>query len=106
MGAAFERYLALADDEEGVSSGPLPDDVFLVLVVSLHGRRFTAQAAFRQSLAETKSEDVFDGHTSSMTSASLLRVSSGRPWKVGTLQGDDISQRQLETLVSASICAR
>lgn len=24
--------------------------------------------------------------TSSMTSASLLRVSSGRPWKVGTLQ--------------------
>lgn len=40
VGAAIERYLALADDEEGVSSGSLPDDVFLVLVVSLHTHKF------------------------------------------------------------------
>lgn len=42
VGAVFERYLAFADDEEGVSSGPLPDDVFFVLIVSLDRHKFTA----------------------------------------------------------------
>lgn len=33
------RYLALADDKEGVSSGALSDDVVSTLIMSLNGQR-------------------------------------------------------------------